>query len=219
VGKVVCSHSEGVWRNGGIAALILTLGTRWRWVTISRPGHFTTGLRYRFSKRLARPYSWSGRFGEEKNFLSLQRDEPRFIGCLTHSHSLAVRPPPPPSENSLRGWNWDLGCFCFRQMAGRGFCEPKVWGTLRLLMRESRWRELNGRGLKHITHIRSVLWCRICSLAVLPSCDAILKSRDSFTFCDFARVPNESLLRRITSLIWILTKSNHRFQKLLKSFT
>jgi hypothetical protein len=92
VSKVVCSHSESVWGNGDIAALILNLGTRWRWV-ISFPARLLymggMSFRCRFSKGLTRPCSRSGCFQEEKNLFSLHEVEPRSIGCAAYSQSLS----------------------------------------------------------------------------------------------------------------------------------
>jgi len=51
---------EGVWEGEGIAARILKVGARWRWVVSFTPGSHS----YR---RLGGPQSQSGHDGKDKN--------------------------------------------------------------------------------------------------------------------------------------------------------
>jgi hypothetical protein len=109
-----------------------------------------------------------------------------------------------PQPIAIRAPQWELikglklRCWLFLLPADGGvgalLCQ-KGFGRLRsLLMRAGRWWELNGRGVKLITPIRLVLWCRTRSLAVLPSCDMVLRHRDSFTFCRSLKLCIESLI-------------------------
>jgi hypothetical protein len=60
---------EDVEESKSIAPRILNLGSSWRWVSASRPGRFTPGLRtqYTLDKRLCGPQNWSDAVAKRRN--------------------------------------------------------------------------------------------------------------------------------------------------------
>jgi hypothetical protein len=75
-----------IWGN---VTPVLNLGTIWRWVVSSSFGRCTPrrGPRYPLSKRLTKPQSRSGLYGEDKNTFLLPEIEPRIfhqVVCYTH---------------------------------------------------------------------------------------------------------------------------------------
>jgi hypothetical protein len=86
---------EAYWGNGGIAPLILYLGTRWRWVVsfMPRPLYLQgKSPMYPLDRRLGESQSRSGRGGEEKNSQPPPGLEPSIIQpvaqrCITEQLS------------------------------------------------------------------------------------------------------------------------------------
>jgi hypothetical protein len=75
----LCSLWRHIRERRYITLLILNLGTRWGWVA-----SFTLHLLYPQQKRNRRldvAHSWSGHFGEERNFLPLLEIETWFLVC------------------------------------------------------------------------------------------------------------------------------------------
>jgi hypothetical protein len=82
-----CSRHEGIWWSGGIAPLILGLGTRlgkWFNSHLGSPTYSRGKCpQYTFSSRLGEPWNWSRRYEGDINLL--QGIDPRILGCPTGS--------------------------------------------------------------------------------------------------------------------------------------
>jgi len=84
-GKVVPVHAtKAYWGSRSTAPLIHGLGTRWRWVVsfTTRPLYPWEVIPVLLSRRLVKPYSWSGCFGEENNLLPMPGFEPWLVQPL-----------------------------------------------------------------------------------------------------------------------------------------
>jgi hypothetical protein len=58
--------------------LLINLGNRWRWVSsfTLQPLYPKERARYPLQRKMFRPQSWPGRFGEENGFLTVPGMEP-----------------------------------------------------------------------------------------------------------------------------------------------